>query len=463
MRRFQLIVFIALALMLTPIEIYALACGTLGTANTTYTMTGNVSNGAASCFTVSANNVTLDCAGYSIIGNGTNYGITASSEVNDTTIKNCEIKGFYVGVYFDEPYSQRFNMSNLSIYNASGNDIYINYCTNCSISNSSLIGNAGGSALLSDGQDSASGFVADNIFIDSNGYQDAIYIHSTNATIKNSRFVGPRGLVVWASDGGGRAPGGKLINSTLNSSGTFNSYFLRMDSDNSLIENNTMIYNTNDVGEFSYAINVIYSDPTNVTIRLNNISMPNKGAAVIHFAPTTKGNTVCLNNISAASAVYINDTNGSNLYNCTYNGQNQGNIYANTNSSNLTGTVQSATFSNYKIATGGNSYPYNGSTSGGKFNCNFNGCGDYAPLFYSPSDPCVYSGSGDWIINGADNCVIGQSVNVSGSIKFSGSGNVTFYNASLSKIKLNSTAGAPSWISGLSLLVKYITKTLWLH
>ena len=41
---------------------------------------------------------TLDCAGHSIIGNGTGYGVFLYSAYN-VTIKNCVIKNFSKGIY----------------------------------------------------------------------------------------------------------------------------------------------------------------------------------------------------------------------------------------------------------------------------------------------------------------------------------------------------------------------------
>ena len=81
----------------------------------------------------------------------------------------------------------------------------------------------------------------------------------------------------------------------------------------------------------------------------------------------------------------MQDTNGSNSYNCTYDGKNQGNIYANVlnNSVIIYGTVASS-ITGYSIGTNIN---YTNTTSLGKFSCNFAGCADYAPLTLIGSIP----------------------------------------------------------------------------
>ena len=68
-------------------------CGTLNTANKKYQLTQDVSS-AGTCFTVDANNVSIDCNGYlinysrSLVG----YGVNISSSRENQTIKNCRIE-----------------------------------------------------------------------------------------------------------------------------------------------------------------------------------------------------------------------------------------------------------------------------------------------------------------------------------------------------------------------------------
>ena len=106
----------------------------------------------------------------------------------------------------------------------------------------------------------------------------------------------------------------------------------------------------------------------------------NASSYLVHLYSDAGNNTFCLNNFTNTDnpALYVNDTNGSNYYNCTYAGLNQGNIWGNTNNTTLFGTITSS-IPGYRIATGGSMFPVN-QTTNTEFSCNFQGCADYAPL-----------------------------------------------------------------------------------
>jgi parallel beta-helix repeat protein len=75
-------------------------CGTLSQSNATYTLQNSISNQVGTCFTIQANNVTLDLNGYTIDGDdvGIDFGITSSGR-NFSTIKNGTITDFREGIY----------------------------------------------------------------------------------------------------------------------------------------------------------------------------------------------------------------------------------------------------------------------------------------------------------------------------------------------------------------------------
>ena len=79
------------------------ACQDLSTTATTYTLTQAVQNDS-NCFNVISDNITLDCQGFNIVGNGTDvednqyYGINITNRFN-TTIINCSILNFSAGIY----------------------------------------------------------------------------------------------------------------------------------------------------------------------------------------------------------------------------------------------------------------------------------------------------------------------------------------------------------------------------
>jgi parallel beta-helix repeat protein len=76
-------------------------CQDITTANTILTLGMNIAINGSTCFNISAQNVTINCEGYSITGNNTlaTYGVY-SNQFN-TTVQNCIIKGFDAGIYFN--------------------------------------------------------------------------------------------------------------------------------------------------------------------------------------------------------------------------------------------------------------------------------------------------------------------------------------------------------------------------
>ncbi len=51
------------------------------------------------CFTMNASNVVLDCAGFTVTGNGTGVGVNSTDKEN-ITIRNCNLNNFNIGVLF---------------------------------------------------------------------------------------------------------------------------------------------------------------------------------------------------------------------------------------------------------------------------------------------------------------------------------------------------------------------------
>jgi len=72
-------------------------CDDTITSDTTLTQNYTCSSGGG--ITIGADNITLDCDGYSLTGSGSNNGISVNSYSN-VTIKNCSLTNFYVGTYF---------------------------------------------------------------------------------------------------------------------------------------------------------------------------------------------------------------------------------------------------------------------------------------------------------------------------------------------------------------------------
>ena len=76
------------------------ACGSDITSDTT--LSGDVGSCSDIGLRISNNNITLDCAGHTISGNNTPFSAgIVSSGFNGITIKNCNVTGFFQGIYID--------------------------------------------------------------------------------------------------------------------------------------------------------------------------------------------------------------------------------------------------------------------------------------------------------------------------------------------------------------------------
>lgn len=100
------------------------SCGTIG-APGEYELTGNaMSNGT--CITISADNVTLNCSGYSITGDSSGNGIQLIGASN-ATLRDCAIYNFSNGIYFSGSSSNRV-LGDWTYWGSSTDGLYNNLC-----------------------------------------------------------------------------------------------------------------------------------------------------------------------------------------------------------------------------------------------------------------------------------------------------------------------------------------------
>ncbi|MDB4303961.1 hypothetical protein N9934_04160, partial [Desulfosarcina sp.] len=100
-------------------------CGTLGAANTVYTLTNDVSISGSTCFTITAQNVTLNCSGFSVTGDNTSATNAVYSTQYNTTIQNCNIDNFDDSIYFDGATNGLIENVNVSITTLNGAGIHL--------------------------------------------------------------------------------------------------------------------------------------------------------------------------------------------------------------------------------------------------------------------------------------------------------------------------------------------------
>lgn len=114
------------------------ACGTLNQANTVYRLMNGINNYAGTCFTIAADNVTLDGNGKVIDGDGSgaDYGVNVNG-YNRAVIKNLTITQFGVGIrLYSSSNNQLLNVisnsnsyEGINLYSSSYNN-FVNIVTN---------------------------------------------------------------------------------------------------------------------------------------------------------------------------------------------------------------------------------------------------------------------------------------------------------------------------------------------
>ena len=366
-------------------------CGNpLNKPGAVYTMNASVSGVGSGCFTFGADNVTLDCQGNSIVGtNFTTANAIISVDNINSTIRNCNISNFTDGIQYDGVMNGSILSSNISIGNGKG--IWIGGGSSFNtISNtaSSSIGWGQYALYLS--------FANYNSIINFTGYADGAGMSSKTMQIDSSDFNNFTNSIF--IDNGTSQNYVVLINggnnntfSNINATSYTNTFFqntvfqLQGIADGNIFKDSYMTSNF-DAGapgtSFGMLLGTGSGGEQNQNVIRNITFASFKGTGIsIAFSPSSSNNIICLNKFTNTSDYYVRDLNGTNSYNCTYDGKNQGNAYANVlnGSIEVVGSARSSVAGLY-IGTTGAGVPYDITSSAGKFSCSFAGCADYAPL-----------------------------------------------------------------------------------
>jgi parallel beta-helix repeat protein len=288
------------------VETPPMACGDTLSANSTYIMTQNASINGTSCFDIAAINVTLDCAGYSIIGDGTASTDGVKIEANAATVKNCIISNFADGVH-------------------------VTAVSDAVIQNNTIDATAIGIAF--------SGSSAPNVT-------------SNNVT---SAGIGMDGSSVSSLN---------AANNSITATGSSNAIHMAGADNN--IGGNNLTANTG-VVMLVYVNGEVY---TNAFVIHNNKFVSSGGAStLLQFTVGSASNMnhqIYGNNFTATSGSYVISINP-DTYVHSVDGHNEGNIYANVEDGTITvrGTVNSTYAPGYFVGSTG-AVPYTSSNSGGK-------------------------------------------------------------------------------------------------
>jgi len=406
----------------------------------TYYLQNNV-NSSGTCFNILANNVTLDCAGFSITGDNSTATYGIYSDQFNTTIRNCNISNFATGIYFYTADNGTIDNTTASTTQAaSGNNgygIYLYLGANYNrIMNSNANASAGYGIFLSGSTNNnitnttatATNSYAIRLSSNSNyntisnstatAYTSAIYFQSSSNynTISNSTVTATNYAIYLASN----------YNTISNVNANATNYAIYLDySSNNTIANMTAITTNNAISLTSSSNNTIsnsqingkdntygalkvYSSSKNNTLANSTIngragtyavtlkSGNNTGnrfinntilnaTNLLYLDANASTNTFYWNNFTDTSGLYVSDTSGNNIWNGSAYGINEGNIWYNVlnGSVQIYGTTNSTGFPSLRVGNAGSGYPYNSSNSLNKLI----GAVDYAPLTTPDTTP----------------------------------------------------------------------------
>lgn len=298
---------------------------------------------AGTCLTVTANNVTIDCAGYSITGTNSsgNYGVV--STVSNTTVKNCIISNEQFAIYFVGAENGTIMNNTLSSTYLTGIGLYITagsdnalienntmtssayvaaetrLSSNMTIRNNSISGKSTtyGALLV---YDNSENILISGNSIDANLASRAFAIIAgspRNITVYNNSFVNARGLIdiqvgqdilidcnwiPYVGDNGAGFSGIAAAGATnvtirnCNISNVYRSITLGSGANNCTIENNVVVsnYGTNGAG-----IGMLTTSDN--TVRNNTITSGDYG---VYVSGLSYRNMVYNNTIAGTDTAY---------------------------------------------------------------------------------------------------------------------------------------------------------------
>src|SRR3989344_7257804 len=193
-------------------DIYAVnttACGTLNVQNAVYVLNQSV-NSSGTCFNITANNVTLDCSGYTVNYTqvSTGYAVTANG-YNNSKIQNCTIvqgrtsAANSYGIYLlngNESSAERNNISTLGSTSSDARNyaIYLyNYKNSIIYNNNLTTSGRRGYALVLDSSSNSTN-ISSNIIRTSAVYSIGVYDYRSSFNIFNENNISTTGILGYA-------------------------------------------------------------------------------------------------------------------------------------------------------------------------------------------------------------------------------------------------------------------------
>ena len=98
------------------------ACQELNISGTTYVLTVDIDNAAATCMIIDNDSITLDCDGKYIDGQNAGNGIEIDGAFENVTIENCQIQQFNYNLYSNN--NINLSIENLSALSSANRNLY---------------------------------------------------------------------------------------------------------------------------------------------------------------------------------------------------------------------------------------------------------------------------------------------------------------------------------------------------
>lgn len=266
------------------------SCGSLGSANSTYTITEPTLSSDGTCITITANNITLEGNNskitYGITGNSSKFGVYVAG-ANGTLIRNLTIEqgnssgsGNY-GVYFEN--ANNGTLTNITIIqNGTGSDaIYLIGSTNITITKNNIRTGVGTEAL-------PSGTPSIGIYLISSSKYNTIQ----NNNITTTGVLGGDGISIASSEN--NISFNTIFTSNSSSLSTSHGIFLQGGNNNTIFNNNITVNN-----DTMYGFYLISSSKNNIT---SNIILTLKDSAIGISLDSSSNNTFYGNVINTSGA-----------------------------------------------------------------------------------------------------------------------------------------------------------------
>ena len=388
----------------------ALQCSNLSEANTVYNMSADLAINGYSCFNITAANVTLDCNSYSITGNNTTSTYGVYSNQPNSTIKNCRIQNFSMGIYLGSAASNSIiannsvnltyatscdeqtgacsgisligtdlvsvtsnNVSTISTTTAIGINLY-NSANNNSLSNNSVTQSAYGIFLASNSNYNT---ITNNRIYNPGSYGFRLHSSSKYNALLSNYAYNSSSMGFYLSSGSNDNSLSNNYMETASTSSTAGALSLGFTSAFNSISNNTI--NSSASGS-NRARAILLSSGQNNTFFNNTLVVAATSTPTIDIAAASGNNTFYQNSIT--SSIWVSDSNDTNLYNSS----GIGNIYYfpnNTGAWEVFNLVDTNITQDY-WADAGTSRPLNNTTAAG----NWTGYGqDWFPYTTTWSPP----------------------------------------------------------------------------